>query len=894
MNKTADTIDFKWLAPRAQDKASVTFGTPWAVGAMKKGESVAMAANDGTPVAVQTKNTAYWPDGSVKWTAHSAVLDTSKNYRILKGTAEQPIERCQITAVQDANDAVTVTSNLLKCKIEKGDKLITALQRSGMKSMVAGLVTLIETVEEREDCTISSVVRFAGETQSITLEESGPVRTVVKLDGAHLGGRSGRNKPREVFPFCIRLYFYASSDEVKIVHSFVFNIDEKEEFLKGIAVEIKFAASGEQFNRHIGFTGETGIFYEGVQGMYCGNSPQPDANGGKPEALLIYERQQIDGQFTTLDRKNENLRPFTTAVDDNAAWNDFLINQNSCDHYNITKRATDGCAYITAAQGNRAGGTAFFGSEAGIFALAIKDFWQKCPTALEINGARGDSPVMTAWLYSRYAEAYDFRAYDKVSHEHSYGGVDNVPEGIANTSEIVLKLFAKMPGKQPIIDFSNDVQSDSLLIADSSVYQNTSVFGKYWCTPEDEKHTVPAYEKGLVNLVYYYIDEVEQRRWYGFWDYGDVMHSYDSTRHCWLYDVGGYAWHNTELCNTYVNWLMFFRTGDYNIYKLARAMSRHCSEVDVYHIGKYAMLGTRHNVRHWGCGAKEVRISMSGHHRFYYYLTADERIGDVMDSVTNADYATIDGRDPMGSYFEPHEKYSHIRVGPDWSSFVINWMTRWERFEDTKYRDKLLHSIDSIKKAPLRMTSGSTFHYDPTTGEMHYMGGPNIAGHEHLGDGNYQQHMVICFGGPEIWFELVDLLNDEEFNDMFAQLCSYYPMTPEERKEASGGLFNDKNMSTWTSGFWAARMSAYSSYWYNRKRDMNTALGYITPIFNEICGSILDGEGNPAYEQVASKDSPRPLRDISALTTNGVAQWSLNYMETCRLQEMSDERNNAN
>ena len=43
------------------------------------------------------------------------------------------------------------------------------------------------------------------------------------------------------------------------------------------------------------------------------------------------------------------------------------------------------------------------------------------------------------------------------------------------------------------------------------------------------------------------VKQVEQRRWYGFWDYGDVMHTYDHDRHVWRYDVGGYAWDNSEL-----------------------------------------------------------------------------------------------------------------------------------------------------------------------------------------------------------------------------------------------------------------------------------------------------------------------------------------------------------
>jgi hypothetical protein len=887
------SIDLKWLAPRAQKAVPVTFGVPWARGALQKPDGLALATREGTPVAVQTKNTAYWPDGSVKWTAHSAVLETRNNYTMSKGAAQHPVEGHAISGVQNEDGTIVVKSGLLECTIDKGGKLITSLARGGMEPMEASLVAMIETVDEHEDVTTRSILRFRGETRSAVLEENGPVRVVVKLEGAHVSGAVS-GSPREVFPFCIRLYFYAGSDEVKIAHSFMFDINEEKEFLKGVAVEFKFVASGEQFNRHVGFSGETGMFYEGVQGMYGGHSKWPYRPGEYPEAILLYETQQLDGQFASLDRENEELRSFTTNVDDNAAWNDYRIGQDSCDHYAVTKRAAEGCAYITASQGNRAGGTAFFGSEAGIYAIAIKDFWQKCPAALEINGARQGSPTMTAWLYSPYAESYDFRAYDKVSHEFSYGGIDNMPEGIANTGEIYLKLFSAMPGKQPIIDFSKDVQSDSLLIADSSVYQDTEVFGTYWCPPKDDKHTVPAYEKALINLVYFYIDEIEQRRWYGFWDYGDVMHSYDELRHCWRYDIGGYAWHNTELCNTYVNWIMFLRTGDYNIYKMARAMSRHCSEVDVYHGGKYAMLGTRHNVRHWGCGAKEVRISMTGHHRFYYYLTADERIGDVMDFVKDSDCATVNSRDPMGSYFNEHEKYSHIRVGPDWSSFVINWITRWERFEDEKYRDKLLHSIDSLKKAPLGMTSGSTFHYDPGTGEMHYMGAPNIAGHEHLGDGNYQQHMVICFGGPEIWFELVDLLQDNEFSEMFAELCSYYPMTPEERNTASDGSFNDENRGAWSGESFGVRMSAYSGYRYDKKRDLAKALEYMTPDHFVKEGLMIDEDGNSAYNQVALQDSPRPLREVSGLTTNAVAQWSLNYMETSRLRELNEEKNGGN
>ena len=52
---------------------------------------------------------------------------------------------------------------------------------------------------------------------------------------------------------------------------------------------------------------------------------------------------------------------------------------------------------------------------------------------------------------------------------------------------------------------------------------------------------------------------MEARDWYGFFDYGDVMHTYDKVRHCWRYDMGGYAWQSTEFVPTLWLWYSFFK-----------------------------------------------------------------------------------------------------------------------------------------------------------------------------------------------------------------------------------------------------------------------------------------------------------------------------------------------
>ena len=87
------------------------------------------------------------------------------------------------------------------------------------------------------------------------------------------------------------------------------------------------------------------------------------------------------------------------------------------------------------------------------------------------------------------------------------------------------------------------------------------------------------------------------------------MHTYDADRHTWRYDVGGYAWDNSELSPDLWLWYQYLRTGRADVFRFAEAMTRHTGEVDVYHLGRWAGLGTRHNVQHWGCSAKQLRIS---------------------------------------------------------------------------------------------------------------------------------------------------------------------------------------------------------------------------------------------------------------------------------------------
>ena len=125
-------------------------------------------------------------------------------------------------------------------------------------------------------------------------------------------------------------------------------------------------------------------------------------------------------------------------------------------------------------------------------------------------------------------------------------------------------------------------------------------------------------------------------------------------------------------------WYTFLRSGRADAFRMAEAMTRHTASR--YYLGRFAMLGSRHNVRHWGCGAKEARISQAAYRRYYYYLTADDRTGDLMRAEADADYKATE-IDPMrlaSPLTKPLPYPGRVRGGRDWLAFVGNCMTEWE------------------------------------------------------------------------------------------------------------------------------------------------------------------------------------------------------------------------
>ena len=637
----------------------------WKQGEVKPSSDYVCTNADGTTVPLQSRVTAYWPDGSVKWSAHTADADTlSDNIEVLPGAGANAGGRT-ISVKRDAegyavdNGCFTVyipgSGSELVSKIEAGSRLVAKSFRPEL--LLSGPAVI--------DGNRAEVVReFFGRVDSAEIEEQGSLMCAFKFTGAHVD-KNGTERLR----FIIRMKICAGSERLDLTHTFIYDGEPDKDYLKGLSVSFEIPAAGEPYNRHIKFTPDHGVFHESSMTMI---SWRPRVPAGLHAAQMRGELLRPEGK---------ELEAVGQIMKDIPFWDEYDLCQDSDSHFLIRKKlAGDHLCYIDSLNGNRAKGAAFVGSEAGGVMAAIRDFWEKYPSGYTVSGLTSDTVRMSVHLWSPSARPYDFRhyadrGYNQVCYEgYDYKGAD--PYGIACTNEFSLRFTDTLcVSDEELLTFASDIDTATLYVGDPEYYHELRAFG-YWSLVKNGTELERKLEKDLETSFEFYKNEVEQRRWYGMFNYGDFMHTYDPDRHVWRYDVGGYAWDNTELVPTLWLWYYFMRTGRADVFRLAEKLSRHTSEVDVYHIGKYKGMGSRHNVIHWGCPCKEARIAMAGHHRFYYYLTGDRRLEDIFDELKDNE-ATFLNRDPLGDFYpkEAMVEPSHARTGPDWSSLCSNWMT---------------------------------------------------------------------------------------------------------------------------------------------------------------------------------------------------------------------------
>lgn len=784
------SVPLHWIGATPNEDAPVTFGVPFKKGEVTAKTVLEMRTAAGQKVDADQWTLASWPDGSVKWQAFAAVVPQGEVPSIVKTYPKKPAKAAeQELLVSQEGQAYYVLTGALEAKVPTagGSQIIESLTIDGVK--VGGSADMIVTTTKDE---------YVSHIDKVTLEQNGAVRATLKLEGTHKSAADGR----EWLPFVLRMYFYKGSDRIELTHSFVFDGDEYEDFITSMGLRFNVPMREEVYNRHIAFAETDGaVWTESVQPLSGrrtltlprprpepGQMPPQAAQGQRPGGFQrqpSLEEQQVAGE--RIPDRDAFDAVGLDLLDNWAQWDEYKLTQLTDNSYTIRKRANDHRPWIGTFTGTRAPGYAFAGDVSGGLGVSLRDFWQLYPTELEVRGARSDEAQLIVWLWSPEAQPMDLRHYDDVAHDlnASYEDVQeglSTPYGIAKTHELTLIPSGGFPKRAGVAAVAADLCERAQMLPTPQYLHDVHAFG-IWSMPDRSNAQRAHIEDVLDQYISLYQAEVEGRHWYGCLDYGDFRHTFDNARDEWMYDVGGFAWDNTELAPNDWLWYMFMRTGRKDIWDMARAMSRHTTEVDVYHMGPLQGLGSRHNVTHWGCGAKEARIGQAAWNRWLLYLTADERSGDLCDESKDSEQILYE-LDPMRLAAprsqNPCTAPARLRIGPDWLGYAGNWMTRWERTGEQHYYDMIQAGMTSIAGLPQGFFTGKAkvLGFYPDTGILTFEGDPTEQNTNHL---------MTIMGGFEIMMEMLEMVDNPAYWDAWTYHAAHYHEFASFRVSRLGG-----------------------------------------------------------------------------------------------------------
>ena len=129
--QAVEPVELRWLADAPPSvEQGVTWGVPWPEGAYAPDTSFALKTADDKTIPVASWPLAYWPDGSLKWTAHAIGPDQkpTKAYVVSSG---KPTAPAKPVVVKDGR-SIVVDTGVVQCRFSKrGSNIIDVITRNG-------------------------------------------------------------------------------------------------------------------------------------------------------------------------------------------------------------------------------------------------------------------------------------------------------------------------------------------------------------------------------------------------------------------------------------------------------------------------------------------------------------------------------------------------------------------------------------------------------------------------------------------------------------------------------------------------------------------------------------------------------------------------------------------
>lgn len=246
----------KWLQGSSNLSTGVTFGMPWPKGRYQKGQQYLITSESGKQWPLDAWETAFWPDGSVKWTAHvvTSEVEFSKSYTISGTEKTEGTDNGERLKLSDNGGNIEVENNVgLKVVFSQPGttNVIQSISYHGKKS--SSELFLKAKVAGKNFVSIVDKTVIEGQTNN---------RILIKISGHLMSGGLLH------LPFDLRVYIYSGTKSIRIIHSFIHDLESLQSFESlGLVAKVPFYRE-TFFNRHIRIGGsDNGILREQVQGL---------------------------------------------------------------------------------------------------------------------------------------------------------------------------------------------------------------------------------------------------------------------------------------------------------------------------------------------------------------------------------------------------------------------------------------------------------------------------------------------------------------------------------------------------------------------------------------------------------------------------------------------------
>lgn len=475
--------------------------------------------------------------------------------------------------------------------------------------------------------------RTPAPASKMSVEEEGPVRAAVKIEGFHAGPDGER-----FCPYVLRFHVFSGSKQLKVNHTFVFDQDPDRVVLEGIGMEwpvklggnLRAAVGGDEKShwaerwrtmRYLQVSDDRyEIVRDGVPFGSGGRGPgwacESGDRGSAAVALRDGWREHPKGIVLRPNGMDIGLWPidYDKPLDLVNPWKEKVIRPKTEEELHRKLEA-----YPTAGVG-------------------MKGFLGKAGLPMDSSEGNMESAREALELEEKYLD-------DRLV---AYGdtGTDNAM-GLAKTHEFWLRFSDVRLSDRTVDTWAGAMQIPSIAPPEPAYVCGTNALRLL--SPADPER-FPEIERQLENIFDSLLaGPVEEHRLYGAIDYGDLVNPH-ARWHGLIYrlikddperkitDLVG--WFNDESEDLGLTlWDLYARTGERKYWKIADAYSRHRRDVDVIHDHPLAPERNGwmhyHNMLHWSGSPSPSHTNINGQ-LLHYYLTGDRRTFDVCRESADA------------------------------------------------------------------------------------------------------------------------------------------------------------------------------------------------------------------------------------------------------------------